>query len=532
MNLPKLPPIQMNLWDKLLNYFDPREGTQRQIHRQLQAHRKEMAMTGGYTGARRDRRATSEWKTSHADADYDILPDLPILRERCRDLSRNNPLARGALNTKVTNVVGTGLKLQARIDYEYLGLSADEAEAWERNVEREFRLWADSPNCDRESTLNFYGLQAMAFRQTLENGDSFVLLPYWPRKSFPYGTCIQLVEADRVSNPSFAIDKPTLAGGVEKDDAGAPIAYHILKTHPGNPFGQAREWVRYPAFSETGRRLVLHLLTKERPGQSRGVPDLAPVIELFKQLGNYTDAEVMAAVVSAMFTLFVESQFPQGFTLQDMMDAGVQFSDKDLKLGNGLIAYLRPGEKVSAPVPGRPNQAFDPFVIAILRQIGVALELPFEVLIKHFTASYSASRAALLEAWKFFMSRRAWLADNFCQPVYEAWLEEAVASGRIAAPGFLSGDYAIRKAYARADWIGPARGQIDELKEVNAAIERINAGISTLEQETEQLNGGNWLDNQRQRAKEAKLRKELELENPVVPPKGLVMPGDEGKTDE
>lgn len=97
---------------------------------------------------------------------------------------------------------------------------------------------------------------------------------------------------------------------------------------------------------------------------------------------------------------------------------------------------LAPGEKVSSVDPGRPNAAFDPFVMAILRQIGVALEIPFELLVKHFTASYSAARAALLEAWKFFYTQRKWLADNFCQPVYEAWLTEAVLSGRVSAPGF------------------------------------------------------------------------------------------------
>jgi len=525
-NFPKVEP---NLLDKAITYFNPKWGRERIAHRTM------LAMTGGYTGGRRDRRATKEWQSSKADADYDILPDLHLLRERSRDLARNNPLATGAIKTKVTNVVGTGLKLQSRVDAEFLGMTPDAADKWERTVEREFKVWAESQECDRERTLNFYGLQRLVLWQMLVNGDVFALLPYWERSNFPYGTCVQVIEADRVTNPNWKIDIPTLAGGVEKDEAGAPIAYHILRRHPGNPtVGQQYQWDRYEAFgATTGRRNVLHLYPKDRPGQSRGVPDLAPVIEPLKQLGTYSDAEVMAAVVSAMFTLFVESDFPDGFGPMDpTAETGAKATDSDIKLGNGAIAYLAPGEKVSSPVPGRPNQAFDPFTMAVLRQIGVGLELPFEVLIKHFTASYSASRAALLEAWKYFMTQRNLFADNFCQMVYEAWLEEAVALGRIAAPGFLNGDISVRKAYTRADWIGPARGQIDELKEVNAAIERVNAGFSTIEQETEQMNGGNWEDNHRQRVREVTMRRDAGLENPVLPPKGLVMPGEDGKSDE
>jgi lambda family phage portal protein len=531
---PKIPQIEPNWLDKALTFVSPDLGLKRL------AARTRLSMLGSYTGARRDRAATENWRTSHGSADADILPDLPVLRERCRDLSRNNPLSRGAINTKVTNVIGTGLTLQARIDYEFLGMTSEEGEAWERNTEREFKLWAESQDCDRERTLNFFDLQDVAFRQVLENGDVFILLPYWKRPGVPYGTCIQLIEADRVCNPNYKMDSLEIAGGVEKDAAGAPTAYHILSQHPGDARPKTADWQHYPAYSPTtGRRNILHLLKKERPEQSRGVPDLAPVLELLKQLGQYTDAEVMAAVVSGMISLFVKSDYPPVHLYDGLNNSGAGFNDPDsgsgtrgnLKLGPGQIAYLASGEEITSPMPGRPNQAFDPFVMSILRQIGVALELPVEVLIKHFTSSYSASRAALLEAWKFFMTRRVWMAAKFCQPIYEEWLAEAVALGRIKAPGYLNGDVAIRKAYAKSEWIGPARGQIDELKEVNAAIERVNAGFSTIEQETEQMNGGNWLDNHNQRVKEATLRKEAGLDQPVTPPKGLVEPGKDNETE-
>ncbi len=215
------------------------------------------------------------------------------------------------------------------------------------------------------------------------------------------------------------------------------------------------------------------------------------MIEALKQLGNYTEAEIMAAVVSSCFTVFIKS--PQGdSSLLPMAGNQSHSSDTAYKLGNGAIIDLAEGEDISTVNPGRPNAQFDPFVQSILRQIGVALELPFEVLIKHFTASYSAARAALLEAWRFFMARREWLAQHFCQVVYEAWFYEAVSLGRIEAPGFIFGDPAIRAAYCGAHWIGPAPGQIDPLKEIQAARERIDAGISTLSRETAALTGEEW----------------------------------------
>jgi lambda family phage portal protein len=320
-----------------------------------------------------------------------------------------------------------------------------------------------------------------------------------------YDLRLQIVEADRGCNKDNAMDTETLAGGIEKDKDGAPVRYHFLKHHPGSmALGKAMEWEVRDAFnSKTGLRNVLHIYNPTRPGQSRGVPDLAAVIEPLKQLGRYTEAEIMAAVVSGLFTVFIESE--SGASDFDYSKIGTEVGhaagDKDMKLGNGMIVGLDPGDKITSANPGRPNQAFDPFVQSVLRQIGVALELPFEILIKHFTKSYSAARAALLELWKYVLSERQLVADNFLRPVQEVWMYEAVAKGRIPAPGFFD-DPAIRRAYLAGSWVGPTKGQIDELKEVKAARERIDGRLSTLARETAELTGADWDDNHVQQVKE------------------------------
>lgn len=468
-----------------------------------------MAVAGSFVGASSTRRSLKGWSVTANSADEDTVDDLETLRARSRDMARNTPLATGAIGTVVQNVVGTGLTLQAKPDWEAVGrnVSAEEADAWTAQVEREFRLWAEGTDCDLTRTQNFYGLQGLVFRSALESGDVFVTLPMVGPAN-PYELRVQVVEADRVESPTGLkeIKGNKVISGVEKDANGAPVAYHILRNHPGSTEGIKREFDRIPAFGKDfggrrGRRNVLHIFERTRPGQTRGVPYLAPVIEPLKQLDKYTESELMAAVVASLLTVFVKSESGDGFA----PPAGEQASDAEVKLGTGTIVDLAPGEDITTVAPNRPNTAFDPFTQAILRQIGVALGLPFEVLIKHFTASYSAARAALLEAWRFFRLRREFLAQMFCAPVYEAWLEEAIARGRVDAPGFFD-DPAIRRAYLQAEWIGDSPGQIDPVKEVQAAEKRLQIGVSTLADETLLLTGKVWEDQHRQQVKERQMR--------------------------
>lgn len=448
-----------------------------------------VALAASYTGASKTRRGLVSWQTSSGDADSDILPDLQELRERSRDLERNNSLAGSAISTKTTAVVGTGLKLQARPNRDLLGLTDEQADTWENLVEEEWSMFC--AGCDYDRIQMFEELQELAFRSVLVSGDTLIVAPYRVDPGQVYGTKVQLVEADRICNTDNKPDTETLSGGVERED-GMPHQYHVLKQHPGSRlFGHKQEWMTISAFGDnTGRRNAWLLYHRTRIGQYRGVPDLAPIIEDLKQLGRYKEAELMATVVAAMFTVFIKSKTPGQFDYSQISDeTGQKSSDKDFKLGSGAILDLLPDEDVITANPGRPNQAFEGFVTAITAEIGARLELPLEVLTKSFQSSYSAARAALLMAWMYFQGRRKWLADNFCRPVYELFLTEAVMLGRVSAPGFLTGDPIIRQAWLGSEWIGDAPGNIDEGKAVDAAIKRIDAGLSNEAIETTTLTG-------------------------------------------
>lgn len=439
--------------------------------------------------------ATRGWSPRARDARADTLRQLPLQRGQSRDLSRTSPIAVGAINTNIDRVVGTGLALSAQPNREVLGWTVEQAEVWRRQRQAEFSMYADGTECDICNAQNFYALQALVLRATLESGDCFTVLPDGePTRTNPYRLRIQVIEADRIGNPFGTVDMAMMAGGVRMDANGAALAYHIYDQHPGAAIfsGNASlykgEWIQ--AIGPSGRRRVLHHFRKLRPGMPRGVPYLAPIVGIIKQLARYTEAEIAAAVISAYFTVFIETT--DGNVAPVFQGAeGAGTAGDDIQLGQGAVVGLAKGEKATFADPSRPNVNFDPFTIAMLRQVGMALSIPHELLMKQFNSSYSASKAALLDAWIYFRGVRAWLANSFCQPVYETWLAEAVASGRVSAPGFFS-DPLLRWAYTRAEWHGDSMGSINPKDEVAAYTAAVDSRLMTRERAEWELFGSDF----------------------------------------
>ena len=262
-------------------------------------------------------------------------------------------------------------------------------------------------------------------------------------------------------------------------------------------------------------------MTRERAGQLRGVPILAPVLETLKQLGRYTQAEIDAAVISAYFTVLVKPAAVQtGLPVGQYIPKEAQVDSADpgsIEMGQGTILSLNPGDDVAFADPTHPNTAYNAFFDAMIKEIGAGMEIPPEVLEKQFTQNFSAARGALNEFWRVCDVKRDEFVDSFCQPIYEQFLAEAVARGRIQAPGFFS-DPAIRKAYCTCVWPGPARTSLNPKDEVEAAIMRVDAGYSTAQRETAEMTGGDYMRNMEQRMMEAeKMRRLREILNPAPP---------------
>lgn len=467
-----------------------------------------------WRGASRSLRSLVNWSPQAGGPRADTPSrELTTLRARSRDAFRGNLIARAALTRCRTSIVGTGLMCRPAVDSKTLGITQEAADEVNAQLTTFFGGWAEDPNeCDIESTLDFYMQQGLTLLSAQASGDVFALTPAELRPGGAYELKLQLIEADRISNPDNAPDSETLAQGVAYRGA-TPVACWVRNTHPGDRDSTALpKWTRYDFFGgDTGRRRVLQVWNdKERPGQPRGVPYLAPILEPLKQLDRYGGAELMAAVVSAMFTVFIEREAGQqefdenGNPIPSF--AGADIDDQgNVALGNGAVVDLAPGEKASTADPKRPNANFDPFFVAVVKQIGAALEIPLDELLLHYNASYSAARAAMLQAWRFYTTRRWWLVQQFCQPVYNLLLDEGVASGRLRLPGYE--DPIRRRAWQTALWIGPARGSMDENKEASAAKTRIEIGVSNESLETAAMTGEDWHGVIAQRSRELAYRR-------------------------
>ena len=246
------------------------------------------------------------------------------------------------------------------------------------------------------------------------------------------------------------------------------------------------------------------------------MPFLAPVMEQLKQLTRLSDSELMGALVSSFFTVFIKKiagirPLSEGFTPeQSLQDSTTDQGEKEYEMRSGNMITLGENEEIDIADPKRPNNAFEPFFLAIVKQLGSALEVPFEVLLMWFSNNYSASRGAILEAWKTFRMYRSWFVDDFCQPVYEEFLTEAVTSGRIVAPGFLT-DPTTKLAWCGSRWGGVGQGQIDPMKETKASILRLRNNLSTYEDEAQAIGNEDWEASVQRLSREDKLLQELEL---------------------
>lgn len=502
-----------NLIDKAVGVLSPVAQLKRVAARQALS-----IMNTGYSehGASRSKQWSRGWNDKGGSAREDIELNLPVLRRRARLLYMGGGLGRAAIRRMRTNVIGTGLQLRASPDFEALGISEDEAQAWSRRVEREFRLWADSKDCDITGLNTFDQLTGVALMNWLMSGDVFPLLLDGHRDGQPYDLRVSLIEADRVCTPGgVSVNGVTLtpalslqgrggtAGeirdGVEIGANGEVVAYHVANFHPLSstfvPGGQVeKKWKRVPVYGpKSGRRLILHLMEQERVGLYRGVPFLAGVIEDLKQISRYTEAELLAAVVSAFFTVFVKSKTPdnplaESVPVSEQVTAGDSDAANKYELGPGSMIGLEPDEDIAVANPQRPNVNFDGFVNSIAAQIGASLEIPYEVLVMRFNSSFSAARAAILQGWMMFRQWRAWMAADFCGPIYEEWMTEAILNGRIEAPGFFD-DPGVRAAWLRASWHGPVALSLDPVKEATASKIRIETKISTREREAAESNG-------------------------------------------
>lgn len=441
------------------------------------------------------RRSMESLQTSSGSANVDLSTNLQEMRERSEALVRNNGIAAGAIKTYIDSAIGPGLTYQSRIDRDYLGLTAEQANEWQKKAERLWNWYSATKRFDAAGRLTDGEQQRLVCRSKLVQGDVFALRVARKRKDSPLTFALQLVEAARVYNrPGVIEGRPNAGGGyttqgVEVGADGAPIAYTIAKHHPGGFLTAGLlDFSTVKAMGDSsGEWLVLHVGNQERVDQARGIPLLSPITEDLHQIKELGRITLQREAVAALFTAFVTSPGGQGLADEETTDADSSHPE-DYHMGPGAILDLAPEETVTFADPKGAPSSFEMFMNCQLAQAGPAIGIPFEILTKRFQSSYSAARGAQLEYWRPVLVLRQEMVDQLQTPKLDGFLADCVANGLLDAPGFFD-DPMIRQAYCGAEWPGPVQGQLDPLKSVQAAKARVEMLISNLHRETIQETG-------------------------------------------
>lgn len=497
--------------DHLISIFSP----ERALRRKEARTKLELSATL-HRGADNSR-LMADWILGRSNPTPDSW-ELDTLRERSRDLNRNDPVACGATDTLGINIVGSGLSPQSKIRASMLGISDTRAAELQKQAENIFAEW--SVMADAGNRLNFDELQFLAIRKIIEDGEVFAI-PTWADEPWrPFGRVIEMAESERCAS-----DAEDYQQGIKLGTRGQPVSYSFSVGNNTDILSKPT-FQKIPARDLSGRPNVLHVFKTNRIGQIRGVPAFAPAMSFFKHLSDYLEAEVVSARVAACLAVFVTSGDPMGLAGANASGTGTD-GNRIQAIEPGLVHYLGTGESINVVDPKRPGDAFAPFVEGVLRLIGVSLGMPYELLLKDFSkTNYSSARAALLEGRRHFLNWRNWFSKKFCQPIWDLVLEEAFLRGKFDAPDF----YDRKNEYCRCAWIGGAWGWVDPVKEVQASKLAMDYGLSTLAEEVAGQ-GRDWEEVLEQKAKEMQRINDLGLNLAPVESKKDAAPAEQkGKT--
>jgi lambda family phage portal protein len=492
-----------------------------------------------YHGASRAARDMASWPTIRYSPDAALLGEQDTLNARIEDLTRNNGLARGHRKTLADNVIGPKITCKPNPDRVMLGKPPEWSREWSQQVESQWNTFADTTWFDAGGRHTFHSATRLAIHSLATNGEA-IALPLWIQgngrgDSSRWFTRLQLVHPARLSNPNLKQDNAELRSGIELDRYGGPAAYWFRKTHPGD-FGVLSaglfDWERIPAYTTWGRVRVIHLYAQEDVGQSRGIADMVGVLRQFRMLDKYQTEELRAAVLNSLVFAAVETPMDQqgiadlfGTSDGSPMDAYYNMVQEwRVNMQGGTMIPLPPGTQMKPFSPARPNGMMEGFVTVMLRNIAAGLNIPYELLFRDFSkTNYSSARAAMLEAWRYFMSVRQLFIDHWIRVIFDLWFEEAVNRGRI--PDCTPQDYYMNQvAWTRAKWYFAPRGWVDPLKEARGLQTRMAAGLLTLE-EAKGEEGVDWIDFLEQKKRENDHAAELGLPLPHTDTKAAAAGG-------
>lgn len=486
---------------------------------------KDTAMVGSaYEGADRFDRSVALWNPPIQSADADIIPAKEMSDARVRDLQRNDGFAQSGAEIHKNSIVGSMYMLNAKPETKVLGLDETWQTEFQEEVEAKWTLGAESVNCwlDASRSMTFTAMIRLAVGVYAASGEVLASAEWLRATNRPFKTAIQMIDPDRLKTPFHRMADDNVRGGVAMDRFGAAIGYYIRNSQAAGLGLLATEMTDYsyvPAFKPWGRRQVMHIREQKRPHQTRGVSDFLAGLTEAKIAKQFRKVTLQNAVTGAMFAATIESELPSEavFTSLGMgqnqkkglgaavADYGTQFLSavaaysaqaRGLQIDGVKIPHLFPGTKFQLRPVGAPGGVGQEFEQSLIRYVAALLGVSYEQLSKDYSkTNYSSAKAGLNETWKFMQARKKAVADMLATMIYMLWFEEMMNAGQFETMKFSKApnyyDPLMAEAYTSCEWIGASRGQIDELKETQAAIMRIKSGLSTWEEELGRM-GKDW----------------------------------------
>ncbi len=463
------------------------------------------------------------------------------LRANARCAFAENVQARAIIERKADSIADSGLILDSIPKAEILGIDEEKASEWARNVENRFNLWATSKKQNRSGVMNFYQAQRLYQVFHHRDGESFVRLYYSPDRNLINPLQFEYIDPDQIRADAFtsSLGGPLVEDGIIRNSKGEETGYKVWIRDKSNPNELIEREI--PARGPKSKRVfMLHGFIPEYAGQGRGFSPLAHALQEFSNLTDYTLAQIIKAINQSNLSIFVKpsKEAPasniMGGILTDRgagpattAKFGSQPQPEDdsttLTSANRRPVNFSPLPEGTMPVPGStgvfnldagedlkgftdtaPSASFGEFVKEFAGHLAASLSIPIEVVLMRFEQNYSASRAALILFWRVVVRYRKEMESDLLNPIFEVWLSEEIAAGRVQAPGWMNP--ILRAAWLNANWIGAPLPSIDPAKTAKADEIYINLGAQTHSQLARNYNGSDFSTNAQTLKRE---RKEL-----------------------
>jgi len=506
----------------------------------------EMAFGGGLEGAERTKRETRLWSPAMVSPDRAINPGKRLADARGKDMVMNDGYTQGAVRIQKDSIVGASYRLNAKPDHRViLGSDTDYGKGWAEEfasvAEARFNLASESEDgwFDASGQLTFTGMLRLWVGAFCYTGE-MIGTAEWEDSdpSRPFKTSFQMISPDRLCNRDGLPDGydprsgAKLSRGVEMDRKNRPVRFHIRRGYEADyDVREIDTWDVIEARKPWGRRQVLFVRDPNLIDQTRGISEMVAALAHSNMTKTYSELILQRAVVEASYAASVESEMPSADVIAALgggetgyMNAVGQYlsmlqeflgASENIAVDGVKMPHFFPGTKMNIqPLTSTAGIGSD-FEDSLIRKLAATFGVGFSEMSRNFSKfNYSGIKAEMALIERTMNSKKKFGADRMATQAYQLWCEEEIGQGNLPLPrGRNRTDFyrpLMKDAYTRCAWIASGRGQVDELKETQAAMLRIKSGLSTYEKEASKL-GEDWRELAAQRAKEEKVFVDLNL---------------------